>query len=296
LAKRNVVTDCGEKQNMSSLTPGQINALEMIMKIMNSSSLVCSLLVVITYLKFKRDFPRALAMYFSIGAFFLALFMVLIYPVGVNRVFASPILCAAQGFFITFFGSTCIWWFLFIALDVYLAVKLKKSTEEQKKYQLLFHIVTWGVSLIQAVIPLIASQYKPRGLWCWIYNASHGAWEFGCFYSVMFILAVVSLYLWIRVISTVLQLSRVSPSGSHSYLYRHVFFIFFFFGILVVMLFHRAYELIRENFVLLLLHTLTLSSVGVVAFLVFGISKDNILLWKAYIRGNKSSDYEVINT
>eukprot|EP01121_Diplochlamys_sp_Union-15-3_P016615 TRINITY_DN5690_c0_g2_i3.p1 TRINITY_DN5690_c0_g2~~TRINITY_DN5690_c0_g2_i3.p1 ORF type:complete len:262 (-),score=-4.66 TRINITY_DN5690_c0_g2_i3:87-872(-) len=247
-----------------AITAEELDLIRTVMIVLNSISLVASFIVIITYLRFKRDFPRSLALFFSIGSFLLALvFLSQFVTLNQQRFIHDHVSCVLQGFFLTYIGNVTILWFLFIALDVYITIVLVKNVIYQRRLQIWFHIIAWGLPIILASIPLIRREYSNRQLWCWISDHNGGLWEFLCFYGPMALIAIIASYCWTRAIIIVCSISTITRK-SHSYLYRHVVFIICFIVILLVTLTNRIYGAINEkdplNFYLTLCHVIALGT------------------------------------
>jgi hypothetical protein len=65
-------------------------------------------------------------------------------------------------------------------------------------------------------------------------------------------------------------------------------------SVFIIMISHRIYNLVTGSvvFSFLLIHTMTLSSVGIIIFMAFGLSKDNLKNWKQTLCRTRVQEYE----
>jgi len=297
-------------------TEQEISILLWTMKILNTLSSITCFLVVLTYLIFKRRFPHTLVLFFALSATILPL-LLLIGPMLLqfskhdsnSEVAMGQItellkshsnICLAQAVGIQFFGSMMVWWFFLMAVHLYLIIVAKKVNT--RNYEVIFYVLGFGSPLIQTLIPFIRKTYGHLVLWCWIEEDSYGAWEFGSFYGIMAVLSFLALIMWIRVVFSVVQYSKMvhkSPT-SHAYLFRHILAVILFIGMFAVMFAHRVQSIVQPkeiNFPLLYLHACLLSGQGFVGFVCFGLTKGNFIFWRDKIQGlfmYRRTNYEEI--
>ncbi|XP_028292362.1 uncharacterized protein LOC114455366 isoform X2 [Gouania willdenowi] len=84
-------------------------------------------------------------------------------------------LCSFQAWWLTYFDWSALVWVCLITLNLYLNLVREISTI---RYEMLYHLMAWGVPLVMASLPLLKGYYGPAGPWCWI-TADHVAWRFG---------------------------------------------------------------------------------------------------------------------
>jgi len=68
---------CSALENPATwpFSPREVNAIQVIMQILNMLSILVALWVVVTYLLFKRDFPKSMPLFFGISALMLHIFL-----------------------------------------------------------------------------------------------------------------------------------------------------------------------------------------------------------------------------
>ena len=96
--------------------------LRFFLLVVNSLSLVCGLLLVLTYLRFKRDFPHLGVLCFAVSAWFLSLALLIGPMAGIVRLKSNPVLCHAQGFLIQLFGAMTVAYYLGIVCTLFVIV------------------------------------------------------------------------------------------------------------------------------------------------------------------------------
>ena len=180
-------------------------------------------------------------------------------------------------------------------------VILKKGAKEMASIARWFHILGFGFPIIQSTLPFILDGgiYGPNGIWCWIEGNDRGIYEFALFYGEMGITTLAAVVIWVRVASRIYTAYKVSKvQYANSYLIRHVFMVVIYTLIFSVMLTRRLYLAITgyDLFVLALGHTIALSIVGFVDFVVFGLSVNNYRLWRDFVASvSRQQEYETLN-
>ncbi|XP_026150736.1 cyclic AMP receptor-like protein A isoform X2 [Mastacembelus armatus] len=112
-------------------------------------------------------------------------------------------LCDFQAWWLTYFDWSALAWVCLITLNLYLNLVREISTN---KFEMLYHLMAWGVPLVMASLPLLKGYYGPAGAWCWITD-DHVAWRFG-----------IVRILQVRLDSCSRQLTRIDGSPPHSHL------------------------------------------------------------------------------
>jgi hypothetical protein len=93
------------------------------------------------------------------------------------------------------------------------------------------------------------------------------------------------------------------PVSSQEYLFHHSIGVICFIVLFSLSILHRAYLIFHDSigapyyYSLLVMHTISLSSQGLIVFFVYGFTRDNIYLWKTFIFGKSKSQkgYRPIN-
>jgi hypothetical protein len=208
---------------------------------------------------------------------------------GLENLAKNSTACTAQGVAIQYFGSVVIWWFFAIALDLYLIVVHKKD-HLQSTLEKVLHALCWGVPAIQTIVPLIFHKFEDRLVWCWISQSDSGLWELSFFYAVMGILGIATGYFWLHVVFKIRRVSLMASltGKTYEYLYRHILSIILFLIVWVIMLVDRLYTVFtgEVNYWLLLGHIIALSEVGLIDFVCFGFTTDNLTRWKLSCRSS----------
>ena len=143
-------------------------------------SIAGSLFIVFSWVIFPRlrTFPFRLVLYLSIAdvgasvAFFFA-----VIEKGINISEAGyckkeTTTCVLSGFFMQFFEVAGFFWILNISINLYL-ILVRKVGNAVFKYEKLYHLLAWGVSLVLACIPLFYDAYGDAGNWCWVQEDFH---------------------------------------------------------------------------------------------------------------------------
>jgi len=254
------------------------NHIQAILLHMNSISLACSSLIVITFLLFKREFPRSMPLQLGIVTCFLHAGVLMGPILGFDVLNDLESYCYVQACILQYSSVAIGCWLFNIALHLYCTIVKRWTTQKILKLVPYIHIFGWLFPLITTIPPLAAQKMITRNLWCWVSNEAYGVWELACFYiPIMLILGVTSI-LWIAVIIRVCKISTQFKTVSYSI--QSVLIIFFLslsFGFQCA---HRIYNHTgKDSFVLELLHTITLSSIGMVVFFVYGLNYDNVQLY-----------------
>ena len=79
------------------LTPSELTALQDTMAVLNIVSLLANVFTIVTYLLFKRAFPRNMPMYFALAGAGLQVFLLIGAFAGPKTLCQYPILCKIQG-------------------------------------------------------------------------------------------------------------------------------------------------------------------------------------------------------
>jgi hypothetical protein len=270
----------------TSFTASQQQSIQLTFEILNIASIFCCIPVIITYLVFKRRFPYAIVLFFSICVLLTHFFLLFGYFFGYEQLVTNPTLCYIQGMGIHYFGSVSMAWFFLIALDVYLVVIQKINHDFAPKLHIMFHLAAWTVPLFFVLPVVITHYYETKGLWCFIQNV-HGVWEFACFYVYLVSILVAVIGIWFRTIHGVFQVVRYAHfrNSDYSYLYRHVFALGLGSIGITMMTSHRIYQALHENqpdnFFLAFSHVFSLSSLGVLVFVSYGLTRSNFSMWKS---------------
>ncbi|KAG4094804.1 slime mold cyclic AMP receptor-domain-containing protein [Neocallimastix lanati (nom. inval.)] len=115
--------------------------------------------------------------------------------------------CKIQGLTIQFFFISSILWTAVIALNIYLVVVIKKELCDIERYEYIFHILVWGLSLT-LTIPLYILENNNTTLypimgnatfWCWI-TTKHGNYRMMFFFGPLWIVFFFNAFVYISMI------------------------------------------------------------------------------------------------
>lgn len=140
------------------------------------SALGCFLVlfIIIVYKKYTR-FTQRLVMYLLLPTFVIS--AVSVYP----YISDTNISCEVAGFFMNW--GMLSQRLIILCIVVHLLVFTFNQTRP-KCLELLFHVVTWGLSFCFSIIPIPGHHYGSAGVWCWIKGVTPYEYglRLGCFY------------------------------------------------------------------------------------------------------------------
>ncbi|KNC56057.1 uncharacterized protein AMSG_02069 [Thecamonas trahens ATCC 50062] len=203
------------------LTVDEGQRLLRLLRVMSYASLVSSFLVVLTFAVFptkRSSLGQVLTLCFCLSALGLTVGLLISTSwVSLEQVFASRSLCHLQAVFIQFFGSSCIIFFLLIAVNLYrmvvrkglhvLSLTRRAAALEQRRADALSVVFTWPVqvsigfmyAVVMTLIPLVANGFGPHHMYCWISGDDWG-FIFGTLYAEMLGCLLVGGFLWLRIV------------------------------------------------------------------------------------------------
>ncbi|XP_072032946.1 cyclic AMP receptor-like protein A isoform X2 [Amphiura filiformis] len=260
------------------------NAIVGVKKAMASLSLIgCFFMIFVIWLFRKYTlFVQRLILYLTVAAFFdsTAHLMAKVHPDG-------P-LCDFEAWWLSFWEWVVLLWVSCITLNMYLiSVKMIPRAE---KYEMLYHLVSWGIALLMSLLPFIGNHYGPAGAWCWIREDSSNAtvWRFFMWYGPLFVLIIVMFVAYSYIIyvlkkkvrswqgtyepeierSRQLIKSEIKPLTSYPFIYL---------ALSVFPLINRIQNAANPGnpvFALVLLHALSSPLVGAVNAVVYGMDAE----------------------
>ncbi|KAL6052268.1 hypothetical protein QOT17_018670 [Balamuthia mandrillaris] len=101
---------------------------------------------------------------------------------------AGGLACVLQGVLILYGGlATGLWWPT-LGLNLVLLVVVQVKQETLKKFEIWYHLYSWGVPVVLTIIPLAANKLTapPTVPYCFVYDQDNDWWVYGCFY-ILFI-------------------------------------------------------------------------------------------------------------
>ncbi|XP_071511766.1 cyclic AMP receptor-like protein A [Diadema antillarum] len=158
------------------------NTIYGVRKALASLSLVgCIFMITLIWLFKKYElFVQRLILYLTVAAFFGS----------ISKFMESPredsAVCNFEAWWTSFWDWVTLLWVSCITFNLYLIIIWMMNTE---KKEIIYHIVTWGISLLMACLPLIGDRYGPAGAWCWIKD-EYPVWRFFMWYGPLVLLIV----------------------------------------------------------------------------------------------------------
>ncbi|XP_064413397.1 si:dkey-100n23.5 isoform X3 [Latimeria chalumnae] len=220
------------------------------------------MLFVIWLLRKYNSLAQKMILSLSLAAFFDSIAYVM------GEVLADGVLCNFQAWWLTYFDWCSLAWVCCITLNLYLNLVKETRTD---RFELMYHIVAWGVPFILSCLPLFGDYYGPAGAWCWITD-SHVAWRFGIWYIPLFILIFLMTMCYFRIIyvakERVLLAEEIKPLKWYPCVYLAVSVF------PLINRLHNAFYPSEPVFVLTLLHVLTAPLHGLANSIVFGLDKE----------------------
>jgi len=282
------------------ITVSEVDTLRHIFSILAFVSFFSSMFVVITYTAFKRKFPLNMALFFSLCACFLAFFCLFSWYFGASLM-TNNTACMMQGIGMQYFASAIVFWWFASAVNLYLALVKNLDTSSFKWY---IHAFCWGIPLITTIFPIPLNYFGYIGIWCWINDSKA---QFIFLYAYMGLFCVIGVALWILIFIYITHVSRktvgLRSTVKQPYSYhivRYIIFLLCFILIFSFLFAYRVYDALHANppYFVMMMHVICVGVQGIVAFLTFGIRKDNFLLWIGCCKtfANKMHRYENVNS
>lgn len=250
-----------------------------------SISLIASLFIIFVIWLFKKykHFVQRLILSLSVAAFLDSIGYLL---TGVPQ--KDNALCDFQAWLLSYMGFSILLWVCCITFNLYWNAIKQVKTDKFEKY---YHLVSWGIPLIVACLPLINNHYGPAGPWCWISKDSDNsvAWRFSTYYvptyvcifglfgvySYIFITIRRQIKRWEGTYSSEAERSKALMKQDIKPLmwYPVVYLVTTIFPLI-----HRIYNAVNKspNFTLLLLQIIFDPLVGMLNAVVFGMDKETL--------------------
>ncbi|XP_070537843.1 cyclic AMP receptor-like protein A isoform X2 [Ptychodera flava] len=259
---------------------GKCDAVIIVKRVTASLSLIgCIFMIAVIWLfKKYQFFAQRLILYLSIAA----LCDSIAYLMGDQH--PDGALCDFQAFWLTFFDWCVLLWVSCITVNLFFNAVRQTKTD---RYELIYHIVCWGLSLVIACLPFIADHYGPAGAWCWIAGDQATLWRFFIWYGplfvIIFLMFVVYTYIIIHVNRKVkawegtydpdterskqLLKEEIKPLIAYPFIYLIIS---------IFPLINRIQNAVSNDpiFALVILHALTSPLQGAVNAIVYGLDKE----------------------
>jgi len=145
----------------SPWSPSEINALQIIVIVMSSLSVLGSLMIIVSWcFKGARSPSRKLVVILSVTDLFTALSYLL------SAVIHSENFCKAQVYATVFFSSSASLWTAAIAIHLFASAKFKDSASSLVKW---YHLICWGYPLVSMLVVVFTdSAGRAISDWCFI--------------------------------------------------------------------------------------------------------------------------------
>ncbi|XP_053403699.1 uncharacterized protein LOC123556016 isoform X1 [Mercenaria mercenaria] len=210
------MADSGNLSGMQNVTPvstcpifpdnpNQCTIIINVRRVFASISLIGCLFIILVIWLFRKyiAFSQRLILYMSVAALNISISYLM------GELHPDGPLCDFQAFWMSFFDWSVLLWVSCITLNLFINVVWGKTTE---KYEWLYHLVSWGISLFMSLLPFIGNHYGPAGAWCWIKD--DWRWRVGIWYGPLFgmLLIMVVAYIYISCV-----LSRKAATWEGTY-------------------------------------------------------------------------------
>ncbi|XP_033118237.1 cyclic AMP receptor-like protein A isoform X2 [Anneissia japonica] len=96
--------------------------------------------------------------------------------------------CEFQAWMLSFFDWAVLLWVCCITFNLYYNVIKMKSSE---KFEILYHVISWGFPLFISLLPFIGDHYGPAGAWCWINGSGETYWRFFTWFGPLFVIIII---------------------------------------------------------------------------------------------------------
>jgi len=263
---------------------------------LNWISFLCSFFEVITFLLFKREFPRSMPLQLGVVTCLLHLGVLIGPIVGFNVLNDGPrSFCYIQAALLQFSSMAIGCWLLNISVHLYCAIILRWSTQRLLGLVPYIHVFGWFFPLLTTIPPLAAEKVVPRSFWCWVSNEANGVWELSCYYVPIMVILVLTAVLWTAVMIRVCKISTQFKTVTYSI--QSVLIVFFLSISITFQCAHRIYNHSGgDSFTLELLHTISVSTIGILVFLVYGLNYDNVQLYRRVFKSFCCTNKETTHT
>mmetsp|Transcript_14604 Transcript_14604/g.17003 ORF Transcript_14604/g.17003 Transcript_14604/m.17003 type:complete len:309 (-) Transcript_14604:895-1821(-) len=235
-----------------------------------SLSVVGSFMIIFSYWYFHmlRTFPYKLIVFLSIanlfssiGYFFSEIGAEGIYDAECNE---TPG-CIVSAIMTQFFDVANFFWTSIIAFNIY-AVLVKGKGRAVEYWEKYYHMISWGLSGVLAVIVGASGGYGDAGIWCWIVESK--MWlRFFCYYLPLVIVMTFNIVVCLIVMRAVRDSSQEAMVN-----FRLRLYVFVFIFVRMWSIFDRLQNAFNDTpvFSLALLHSIFSPMQGIANALVYG--------------------------
>jgi hypothetical protein len=250
------------------------------------ASLAGSLFIIVSYISFPRlrSFAFELILMVSISDFLRACSYVLSAPLDNS-------LCYPQAALMTFSEVASILWVGSIAFTIHRIFIWDECLSINTTHHERYHLFCWGMAIVLMVLPFITKDYeKDDPLWCWItFDTTSGvALALVCYYIPVWLVLCYLMFVyhkvwWVLKSEPIVRQNSGKPKHQLVTQTRMAIYPTVFFFTVIFACIDRVYELAlhKRNFVLALLHAITINSQGLINSFVYGFTTAVRMEWVA---------------
>eukprot|EP01084_Bolivina_argentea_P119642 212124_1 len=199
---------------MSTYTESESIALSISSIVLSSLSLIACVFIIICWILFKelRKLAYGFVFYMAIATSIRTLAKM----IGGNFE-QGDIMCAIQGFLITYGGLSAFYWILSIAIMMYCIIFYPmwwaRDSQRVSKCNKLSLLINWTLPFLFASLPLFAGDYTNTGGWCWISNkgVKGKLFRWISYYGQLVLILIFCIFVYIRIYTYL----ECSEKGSH---------------------------------------------------------------------------------
>jgi len=150
------------RTNNTPLTPFELEVIDTVGSIGASLSIAGSGFILASFAlisELRKKAAFRMVAFLSIADVLAAISNLLPFPSG-------DVVCLVQAWMMSIFELASIFWSFCIALTVFLVIV--KHKQQRRKWEIGYHIFSWGLPVALAIPPQALSLYGNSGGWCWI--------------------------------------------------------------------------------------------------------------------------------
>eukprot|EP00004_Rigifila_ramosa_P000673 TRINITY_DN10707_c0_g1_i1.p1 TRINITY_DN10707_c0_g1~~TRINITY_DN10707_c0_g1_i1.p1 ORF type:complete len:340 (+),score=61.17 TRINITY_DN10707_c0_g1_i1:27-1022(+) len=272
------------------LSQREIDAVQTTQSVLCLSSFFCTLLVIVTYLAWKRKFPSTLTTSTSIATALLMISQPFHLYVDSKRLEKGEWPCDFQAALVLCFASTSSLNAFCIVVHMYLSIVKRAVIRRQIVY--FYFVASWGAPMTVAFFCSLLLRAENIGLMCFFDHPVPIVFLYSC----VFVLSVCGPVLWTK---TLLAMVNEAPQTHSGYAgiwnffrvsmknhRRHFLFLILILPLFAGTMFPAVYmSLYKGTVSLYMLQAITLSAIGTVfSVLVFFQNPESWQLWLRWWR------------
>jgi len=263
------------------VAPPWAEAMKKGANIVSLISIAVVIFPIATYLIFKRQKRTQLPFYMCIASLGLNLSSNM-------GTYTNDYMCLYEAVGIEFFSMATLLWWLCMSYNFYLVSVKEVTSMRVLRLESRYNIFVWIYSSLLTLIAIATDNLdtvrRANSYVCWIREDKMGnQWIF--FYSHLLVVFVIGLFFWPRSLHRLYHVHVYQePSDKQLMIYiRQVLFIIFFCCFFTFMIAFRLltdFVFHGQNFGMALVHMFAFTGTGTFMFLIFGLSPENLRLWK----------------